>query len=232
MRSTYPLKHRCIASIVAMAAPVSVVAAGLLVCDEALAHDVRFARMVHVRFLAEGAEVAMVVQLHAGPDALKVRQRFDADGDDRITGDEVTAMRDWFGSEAFRDFSLHVGAAGGAAADPVAMDLFEIGLDLGGDDGVARGGELLFRVVQRGTFVLRPGSRALVVRDAPANRREEIALRFDLPPPLPLKSKTTQGAATDFIPMGNGSYQVLLARTPGTMTLEVSAPRDWRAPSP
>lgn len=177
--------------------------------------------MVHVRLLAEGAEVAMVVQLHAGPDALKVRERFDRDGDDRLVGAEVTAMTEWFGREAFRDFSVHVGE------DPVATEVFDVGLDLMGDDSVARGEELLFRIVRRGVFVLRPGARTLVLRDAPANGREEIAVRIDAPPPLPVRNETAQGAATKLIPVGPGSYQVLLAGRPATMTLEVTAPREW-----
>ena len=111
--------------------------------------------------------------------------------------------------------------------DPVATEVFDVGLDLMGDDGVARGEELLFRIVRRGVFVLRPGGRTLVLRDAPANGREEIAVRIDAPPPLPVTNETARGAVTKLVPMGPGSYQVLLAGRPATMTLEVTAPREW-----
>ncbi len=205
-RFPYRLAVLCIACLCGAARP-------------AVAHDVRFGRLVHVRLLAEGAEVAMVVQLHAGPDALRVRQRFDANGDDQLDGDEFVAMRDWFEAEAFRDFALTVGG------DPVALDPFEVALDLVGDAGVIRGEELLFRCVRRGTFVLRPGARTVAVRDAPANRREEIALRVDLPPPLPLERSRADG--TQLVPLGAGSYRALLSAQPGKLTLSVVAPRRW-----
>ncbi len=190
-----------------------------------MGHDVKFGRLVHVRFLSEGVEVAMVVQLHAGPDALKVRQRFDADGDDQLGPDEVVALRDWFADEAFRDFSLAIGG------DKVTLPLFDIALDLAGDQGVIRGEELLFRVVRRGTFVLRPGPRTLVVSDAPANRREEIALRLDLPPPLPVKTSAAEGGSARIVPVGGGSYQALISGEPAYLTLEVEAPTSWSPPN-
>jgi|GEM_PF-2369985 len=185
------------------------------------AHQVRFGRLVHVRLLAEGVEVAMVVQLHAGPDALVLRQRFDADGDDRLLGDEVIAMRQWFEAEAYRDFEVTV------AGDPVVLDGFDVAMDLLDDDGVARGGELMFRAVQRGTFVLRPGDRVVAITDAPANRREEIGLRVDIPPPVTLRESGTTGGSSRLVPMGTGSFQALVSQRPGTVTLAVTAPRDW-----
>lgn len=208
-------------SYCARALCIACLVSAFLLSPLAQAHDVKFGRLVHVRFLAEGAEVAMVVQVHAGPDALKVRQRFDADGDDQLGPQEIVALRQWFADEAFRDFSLAIGG------DEVVLDLFDMALDLGGDDGVIRGEELLFRVVRRGTFVLRPGPRQLVVTDAPANRREEIALRLDLPPPLPVTTRGAEGGNARIVPMGGGSYQALIGGEPASLTLEVEAPATW-----
>jgi len=185
------------------------------------AHEVRFGRMVHLRVLKEGVEVAMVVQLHAGPDALKIRDRFDRDGSGELSDEEAGAMAEWFGSEAFRDFSVHVGG------DPVALEVADVALDLLGDATVLRGEELLFRIVQRGVFVLRPGERPMVVRDAPANAREEIAVRIDVPPPVPVADAKGDGTAGPLVPIGEGSYQALLMGRPATMRFALDVSREW-----
>lgn len=193
----------------------------VLVASPVGAHDVRFGRMVHLRVLKEGVEVAMVVQLHAGPDALKVRDRFDADGSGELSEEEAGAMAAWFGSEAFRDFSVRVGG------DAVALEEADVALDLLGDVTVPRGEELLFRTVRRGVFVLRPGEREVVVRDAPANAREEIAVRVDVPPPLPVERADGEGTAGPLVPIGEGSYQALLAGRPATLRFALDVAGEW-----
>lgn len=161
------------------------------------AHDVRFGRMVHVRLLDGAVEAAMVVVLHAGPEARVVRDRFDADGDGTLQAAERDALRAWFAAEAVRDFRVS------ADGWPLAFEQDAGLLDLRGDRGVAAGEELQFRVGMRSEVVLRADE--VVIADAPANAREEIAIRVDAD-----DARAVEGYRATVVPVGGGSWQVLL----------------------
>jgi hypothetical protein len=191
------------------------------------AHTVLFQRLVHVRVQPEMIEVAMGIVIHAGPEALKLRSRFDLDGDEVLSRDEQDQLANWLDAEAFRDFNLTIGD------DPLTLDGRERSLKLTHNHRADLGEGLTFRTVRQGRVALRPGTRQLVVHEAPGNLREMIAIRIDLHAGLSLESSDSREGASRLVPASIRSWQALVRTVPGDLILNVEvAPRGAPAQTP
>lgn len=207
--------------------PVLLIVAATWLAPPADAHTVLFQRLVHVRIQPELVEVAMAVTIHAGPEALLLRQRFDLDGDETLSRDEQDQLANWLDSEAFRDFGMTVNA------DPLALDGRERFLELTQNHRADLGEGMRFRSVREGRVALRPGARQVVLHEAPGNPREMIAVRIDLHDGLELTGSDGREGASRLVPAAERSWQALVRAVPGDLVLELAvAPRPVTAPSP
>ncbi len=199
--------------------PLLLLAALLCLVPAAGAHTVMFQRLVHVRIQPEGMEVAMAITIHAGPEALRLRQRFDLDGDEELSRDEQDQLANWLDAEAFRDFAIHV------QGDPVSLDGRERFLELTQNHRSDLGEGLRFRSVHEGRLLLRPGARQVVLHEAPGNAREMIALRLDLHEGLELTKSDGREGASRLVPAAQQSWQGLIRGVPGDFVLDLQVSR-------
>lgn len=188
----------------------------LLLCGApAGAHNVQFQRLVHVRIHPESVEVAMAVMIHAGPSAMRLRERFDRDADGTLSRDEQDALANWMDSESFRDFGVRIGG------DPVGLDGRERFLELTGNHRTELGEGLAFRTVREGRLTIRPGAHQLVVHEAPGNPREMIAVRIDLHPGIALTGSEGRDGASKLVPASDNAWQALVSGEPGDLVLDL-----------
>ncbi len=179
------------------------------------AHTVLFQRLVHVRVQPESVEVAMAVVIHAGPEALRLRQRFDRDGDEELSRDEQDLLANWMDSESFRDFAISIDG------DPLSLDGRERHLQLTQNHRADLGEGLKFRTVREGHVALRPGPRQVVIHEAPGNGREMIAIRLDLHEGISLTKSDGREGASRLVPAAERSWQALVRAVPGDLVLDL-----------
>jgi len=195
--------------------PLLLIITALCLAPGAEAHTVLFQRLVHVRVQPESVEVAMAVVIHAGPEALRLRQRFDRDGDEELSRDEQDQLANWMDSESFRDFSVSIGG------DPLSLDGRARYLQLTQNHRADLGEGLKFRTVREGHVALRQGARQVVIHEAPGNGREMIAVRLDLHEGITLTKSDGREGASRLVPAAERSWQALVRAVPGDLVLEL-----------
>ena len=182
------------------------------------AHVVRFPRVLQVVVTGDRITVAISMTYHSGPQADRIRTRFDRDGSGRLDAEEQEAIAAWMDRRARAGLTLSL--------DGAVLDLQEVErkLTLTDNDRSEGAGGMELRSVSHLGISLRPGVRHLSIKDRPESSRALVPLRVDLPVHWELRDAVAQGEAVPPVRSGERSWQAAFAGEGGTLDIEVGVP--------
>jgi hypothetical protein len=200
-------------------------AASVLVATNALAHLPMSPRVLQLRFLPNRVEVAVGETIHPGPEALLVRERFDADRDAVLSEAEQSELATWMNQRARRNMELRLD---GILLQP---ELGELAVSLEPGEHIEEGDSIRLRSVAAVALMLRPGRHELSLKAAPASPRLVLPLRIDLLPGWAVVDQLMEGDLSQLLPDATGlKWSGGWTGRGGTLTLAVQVEQP-RAPA-
>lgn len=201
------------------------IVAATCIAGAAAAHTILVPRVLHLRVAQDRLELAVGQQLHTGPLARELRERFDTDRSGMIDESERARLVAFVHDDARALVRLWLdGRALAAQAEAESLRDERAGSVAEGDGWMMRGESVI-------ALCPRPGPHVLRVADAPDGGRVE-PVRVDLPPGYTFTGTAACVGAAPFAPGGEGQWIGGLAAGPGWTEIRFTVAGSERPPDP